>query len=282
MIQRYLNRLLNDRLRDFELAHHAEFPAQPPCFGHLSAPLPKPLEQALLRSGINSLYSHQAEALEHIRSGRHTVVSTPTASGKSLIYNLAVAEALLEKPDARALYLFPIKALTRDQLEALDEFFKAIAYGDERAVFPFSEDGEENPRPRKKREDVSGQFSACIYDGDTSPYQRAKIRQCHPHVLLTNPDMLHYALLAFHFKWEAFWRKLRFVIIDEMHSYRGIFGSHVAQIFRRLRRICRYYGSNPQFILLSATIGNPDELAGKLTGEDAEKIAAFVRAAKAL
>ena len=241
---------MNDRLRDFELAHRAELPSRSACYGKLSKPLPEPLGEALLRSGIRKLYSHQAEALEQIRAGRHTVVSTPTSSGKSLIYNLAVTEALIEKPDQRALYLFPIKALTRDQLEALTTFFESI---------PCETPGQ-------------GSFSACIYDGDTTPYQRAKIRQHHPHVLLTNPDMLHYALLAFHSKWEEFWKKLRFVIIDEMHSYRGIFGSHVGMVFRRLQRICRHYGSDPQFILLSATIGNPDELAAKLTGVPADRI----------
>lgn len=249
MIQRFLNRLLNDRLRDFELAHHAEFPAQPPIFGKLSSPLPAAIEDTLLSLGISSLYSHQALAIEHIRSGRHTVVSTPTSSGKSLIYNLAVAEALLGEPGGRALYLFPIKALTRDQLDSLQQFFGALG-------------GAES----------GGSFTACIYDGDTTPYQRAKIRQNHPEVLLTNPDMLHYALLAFHHKWEQFWKNLRYVVIDEMHTYRGIFGSHVAQVFRRLRRICNHYGSNPRFILLSATIGNPDELAAHLTGVDRDQI----------
>ena len=116
-------------------------------------------------------------------------------------------------------------------------------------------------------------FRSCVYDGDTTPHQRALIRQRHPNVLLTNPDMLHYALLAFHHKWEGFWKKLRYVIVDEMHTYRGIFGSHVAQIFRRLRRICRHYGSNPRFILLSATIGNPAELAASLTGVSPDEIA---------
>ena len=250
MIQRFLKRLLNDRLRDFEIAHHAEFPAQPPIFGKLSSPLPHPIEDALLMLGISALYNHQTLALEHIRSGRHTVVSTPTSSGKSLIYNLAVAEALIEDPGRRALYLFPIKALARDQLDSLQKFFAALP-------------GPEGDCP----------LTSCIYDGDTTPYQRAKIRQCHPHVLLTNPDMLHYALLAFHHKWEEFWKRLRYVIIDEMHTYRGIFGSHVAQVFRRLRRICRYYGSSPKFILLSATIGNPDELAGRLTGVHRDEIA---------
>lgn len=243
VIQNFLNKLINYRLGDFTLAHHERLPAIPPSFGNLSEPLGSALGEALLRLGINRLYSHQAEALEHIRAGYHTVVSTPTASGKSLIYNLAVAEALIRDARQHALYLFPIKALTRDQLEALNDFFKNI---------PAEVEG--TP------------FQACIYDGDTTPYQRAKIRQRHPHVLLTNPDMLHYAFLAFHSKWEEFWRGLRFVIIDEMHTYRGVFGSHVAQILRRLRRICRYYGSDPLFILLSATIGNPGELASGLTG----------------
>lgn len=249
MIQNFLNKLINYRLGDFTLAHHAPLPAIPPSFGSLSEPLGEPLGEALLRLGINRLYSHQAEALEHIRAGYHTVVSTPTASGKSLIYNLAVAETLIRDARQRALYLFPIKALTRDQLEALTDFFKNIPA------------------------EVEGcPFQACIYDGDTTPYQRSKIRQKNPHVLLTNPDMLHYAFLAFHSKWEEFWRRLRFVIIDEMHTYRGVFGSHVAQILRRLRRICRYYGSEPQFILLSATIGNPEELAAGLTGLSGERI----------
>jgi DEAD/DEAH box helicase domain-containing protein len=258
VIQRFLKKLLDNRLRDFEIAHHAEFPAQPPIFGKLSSPLPQPVEEALLKLGISSLYSHQATALEYIRSGRHTVVSTPTSSGKSLIYNMAVAEALVNDPDGRALYLFPIKALARDQLDSLQQFFGA---------FPGAEPG--------------CSFTSCIYDGDTTPNERAKIRQHHPNVLLTNPDMLHYALLAFHHKWEEFWKKLRFVIIDEMHTYRGIFGSHVSQVFRRLRRICQYYGSKPGFILLSATIGNPDELAGRLTGFSKDEIAAVSEASGA-
>jgi len=250
VIQRFLNRLLNYKLRDFEIAHHAELPAQPPFFGKLSSALPGPMEDALLKLGISALYSHQTQALEFIRAGRHTVVSTPTSSGKSLIYNLAVTESLIEDPERRAIYLFPIKALARDQLESLEQFFSALQSG-----------GSACP------------FTSCIYDGDTTPYQRAKIRQNHPHVLLTNPDMLHYALLAFHHKWEQFWKRLRYVIIDEMHTYRGIFGSHVGQVFRRLRRICRHYGSSPQFVLLSATIGNPDELAGRLTGVPRDEIA---------
>ena len=243
VIQRFLNKLLTYRLKDFEIAHHAEIPAQPPIFGTLSKPLPAPLAEALPRLGISSLYSHQTEALDHIRAGSHTVVSTPTASGKSLIYNLCVAEALLEDPRSRALYLFPVKALARDQLDAIEALFATLA---ECAGGP--------------------PFRSCAYDGDTTDHQRGLIRRSPPNVLLTNPDMLHYGLLAFHHKWEEFWQKLRFVIVDEMHTYRGVFGSHVARIFRRLRRICRHYGSDPGFILLSATIGNPGELAAGLTG----------------
>ena len=250
MIQRFLNRLLTYRLKDFEIAHHAEIPAQPPIFGKLSTPLPGPVGQAMLKLGITALYSHQTTALEHIRSGRHTVVSTPTSSGKSLIYNLCVAEALVADPESRALYLFPVKALARDQLDSLEQLFAALA---------------DSPG--------GSRFRSCVYDGDTTPHQRGLIRQHHPNVLLTNPDMLHYALLAFHHKWEQFWKKLRYVIVDEMHTYRGIFGSHVAQVFRRLRRICRHYGSSPRFILLSATIGNPGELAASLTGVRLEEIA---------
>ena len=283
MIDRFLQKLSNNRLGDFEIAHHAEFPAQPPIFGKLSFALVQPVQDALATLGISTLYSHQAEALDHIRSGRHTVVSTPTSSGKSLIYNVAVAEAIVRDPECRALYLFPIKALARDQLESLQHFFDA-----------FEKSGGEKPQERSRNGNHAFQgffpapgsplrasgfdspfrASACIYDGDTTPHQRAKIRQQHPHVLLTNPDMLHYALLAFHPKWEQFFKRLRFVIVDEMHTYRGIFGSHVAQVFRRLRRICRYYGADPRFILLSATIGNPGELAGRLTGVPEDEIAA--------
>jgi len=323
VIQRFLKRLLENRLRDFEIAHHAEFPAQPPIFGKLSSPLPEPIQNALLKLGISALYNHQTIALELIRSGRHTVVSTPTSSGKSLIYNLAVAEALVRDQSGRALYLFPIKALAHDQLDSLQQFFGAIGgeppgagiyAAGSTAVTSMRRDGggpirsgagesaecdpnrtdhgstangweskcpaategsgeldSVNPGRRSHR---SGRFDACIYDGDTTPYQRSKIRQHHPHVLLTNPDMLHYALLAYHHKWEQFWQRLRYVIIDEMHTYRGIFGSHVAQVFRRLRRICRHYGSSPKFILLSATIGNPEELASRLTGVARDEIAA--------
>lgn len=245
VIQRFIHALLNQKWRDFKVTHHEVLPPHPPSYGALGSPLPSVLQDVLTQMGIPRLYSHQAHALDHIRAGENVVVATPTSSGKSLIYNLAVAEALLDDPTRRALYLFPIKALSRDQLETLDTFFHLL-----------------NARRDGKA------LQAGIYDGDTTPYRRGKIRQEPPHVLLTNPDMLHYALLPFHGKWETFWKSLRYVVIDEMHIYRGIFGSHVGQILRRLQRICRFYGSDPQFVLLSATIANPRELAELLLGPE--------------
>ncbi len=247
LIQRFLYALLNQKWQDFRVIHHAVLTAQEARYGNLSPELGEPLRQCLVRLGITRLFSHQAQALEQIRSGKDLVVSTPTSSGKSLIYNLAVSEALMENAARRALYLFPIKALSRDQQEALKTFFSFL-----QTEIPFAGD---------------------VYDGDTTPYRRAKIRQKCPHVLITNPDMLHYALLPYHGKWEVFFKNLRYVVIDEMHTYRGVFGSHVAQIFRRLNRICQYYGNAPQFIMLSATISNPGELASQLIGRDRDKIA---------
>ncbi|NTU48542.1 MAG: DEAD/DEAH box helicase, partial [Syntrophobacteraceae bacterium] len=240
-MQRFLHGLLNSGRQDFKVIHHAVLPAREAQYAELEAPLPQELQASLETLGIRALYTHQAEALQQIRSGKHIVVATPTSSGKSLIYNLAITEALLKNPELHALYLFPIKALTRDQLGSLEALFNASP-GHGRTSAP----------------------RAAVYDGDTTPHERAKIRQKHPNIVLTNPDMLHYALLPYHGKWESFWKKLRFVVGDELHTYRGIFGSHVGQIFRRLQRICRHYGGAPQFILLSATIANPRELAEQL------------------
>ncbi len=249
MIQRFLHTLLHRNRKGFRVVHQAVLPHREALCRDVTPPLPEALQKSLVQMGISRLYTHQADAIECIRAGRNVVVATPTSSGKSLIYNLAVAEAFLSDPDLGALYLFPIKALSRDQMDGLERF--SVVSGQNAGTEP---------------------FRATVYDGDTSSYQRAKIRQHPPHIVLSNPDMLHYALLAYHDKWEAFWRKLRFVVIDEMHTYRGIFGSHVAQIFRRLVRICRFYGSSPQFILLSATIANPEELAAQLIGRNGDSI----------
>ena len=205
-----------------------------------------PVAEALQHLGIPRLYRHQGEALSAIRAGKHILVATPTASGKTLIYNLPVLESLLQDPQAHALYLFPLKALEQDQLKALRELDGAL------------------PSPFLK---------AAIYDGDTPPAQRQAIKARPPHILISNPDMLHLGLLPYHASWASFFARLRFVVIDEVHTYRGIMGSHMAQVLRRLRRICAYYGSSPQFLLSSATIAQPDFFIRQLTGLDVETIA---------
>jgi DEAD/DEAH box helicase domain-containing protein len=197
--------------------------------------LPPVLAQMLKKSGVSSLYSHQVEAWNFSRSGKNLVLATGTASGKTLGYNLPVLAALVEDPQARALYLYPTKALTQDQLSTL------------------------------AGQDLEGMQPApkmAIYDGDTPQAHRPSIRK-NANIVFTNPDMLHTGILPHHTNWAEFFRNLKFVIIDEMHTYRGVFGSHVANVIRRLNRLAKYYGSRPQFILTSATIGNPQELAEK-------------------
>ena len=207
------------------------------------APLPPDLRpelvQALRRRGIERLYSHQAEAYTAVRNGRHLVVVTPTASGKTLCYNLPVLQKLLENPDRRALYVYPTKALAQDQLAELGALKSGL--------------------PIDVRVDT--------YDGDTPPGRRTAIREG-GHVVMTNPDMLHTGLLPHHTRWRRLFSSLEFVVIDELHTYRGLFGSQVANVIRRLKRICAFYGSHPTFICASATIRNPLELARRLLEED--------------
>ncbi len=212
-------------------------PARPAALAGFPADLPPELAASLPGHGISSLYSHQAEAWKHTRAGENVVLATGTASGKTLAYNLPVLAALLENPEARALYLFPTKALTQDQLSVVSEQLAVIR----------------NERP----------VSAAIYDGDTPPSKRTAIRS-KSRIILSNPDMLHTGILPHHTNWANFFRSLQFVVIDEMHTYRGVFGSHVANVLRRLKRVARFYGADPQFILTSATIGNPQELAERL------------------
>jgi DEAD/DEAH box helicase domain-containing protein len=209
-------------------------------------PWPRAVQNVLRDMGIEELYSHQARATDLVRSGRHVVVATPTASGKTLIYNLPVLERFLGDPECRALYLFPLKALAQDQLRN----FEALT-----AAWP------RDARPR-----------AAIYDGDTTDYKRRKIRENPPNVLLTNPEMLHLSICPHHDSWSAFLADLQFVVVDEVHTYRGVLGSHMAQVFRRLRRICERFGARPTFIFCSATVANPEELAGQLTGLEVETI----------
>ncbi len=204
------------------------------------------MSRALAGFRIESLYSHQAAAIEKVREGKNVVIATPTASGKTLAYNLPVIESLLQNPDSKALYIFPLKALEQDQWKALQELISPIK--------------------------GQIQFQAAIYDGDTSSYRRRKIRESVPSILITNPDMIHLSLLPFHTQWEDLFRHLRYVVIDELHTYKGIFGSHLAQIMRRLERICSFYGSKPQIVACSATIANARAFAEKLTGLPCEAI----------
>ena len=196
------------------------------------------LRRLLSAMGAPALYTHQNAAIASVLAGSHTVVATPTASGKSLIYTLPVFQTLLHDPAAKALYLFPLKALAQDQLKTVDALWRLL--------------------PEALRD---GQRAAAIYDGDTSGYHRKKIRDALPPILITNPDMLHLSMLPYHDRWGHLWANLRHVVIDEVHTYRGVFGSHVAWVLRRLKRICALYGSDPTFILASATIGNPGEHA---------------------
>jgi len=221
------------------LSHYEVLPAREAILAPEDFPLAAELRTALREKGITRLYSHQAAALEALRAGRHVLVATPTASGKTMIYNLPVVESLLAEPSGHALYLFPLKALEQDQLKTLEELGAAL------------------PSPT---------LSAAIYDGDTPPERRKRLRAHHPRVLISNPDMLHLGLLPYHESWQEFFGRLRYVVIDEVHTYKGIMGTHMAQVLRRLARVCRHWGAAPQFILSSATIANPQELAEKLTG----------------
>lgn len=208
-------------------------------FAPLPADLKPSLREALSRRGIEGLYSHQAEAYGHVRAGRHLVVVTPTASGKTLCYNLPVLQRILERPAARALYLFPTKALAQDQLAELGQLTTGLPV----------------------------EIKVDVYDGDTPAGQRTAIRDG-GHIVLTNPEMLHTGILPHHTRWRRLFSCLEYVVIDELHTYRGLFGSQVANVIRRLRRICQFYGASPRFVCASATIANPGELAGRLLEED--------------
>ncbi len=216
------------------------FPGHPAKTSPLPADLHPALAGTLRAQGIEALYSHQAAAWEHIRAGQHPVIVTGTASGKTLCYNLPVLQNLLHNPDARALYLFPAKALAHDQRNQLTIFNEQLT--------------KNNP------------LVAATYDGDTPVNMRPSIRS-KARIILSNPDMLHTGVLPHHTRWAEFFSNLRFVVIDEMHVYRGVFGSHVANVLRRLKRVSRFYGAAPQFILTSATIANPAAFAERLIEE---------------
>ncbi|MDY7040094.1 MAG: DEAD/DEAH box helicase [Chloroflexota bacterium] len=220
-----------------QITHVHHLPARSAQYSELDSPLPERLVGALNESNVERLYSHQAQAINAVRRGENVIASTSTASGKTLIYNLPVLESILADWRARALYIFPTKALAQDQLRALGELTQGAL--------------------RRIR--------YATYDGDTPKNDRSRRRkECA--IILTNPDMLHLGILPNHTLWSHFFRNLRYVVIDEAHTYRGVFGSQVACVLRRLRRVCRSYGAHPQFILCSATIANPGEHAARLTG----------------
>lgn len=218
-------------------------PPRAAVFADFPENLDENLRKVLTSRGIARLYSHQAEAWNAVTAGGNVVVVTPTASGKTLCYNLPIVHALTEDPGARALYLFPTKALAEDQLEELHSLV----------------------------EDMGSGLCVFTYDGDTPQDARRAVRQ-RANVVLTNPDMLHTGILPHHTKWAKLFENLRYIVIDELHYYRGVYGSHFGNILRRLHRLCEFYGSKPVFIACSATIANPRELAESLVGEPFELI----------
>ncbi|MBA3231290.1 MAG: DEAD/DEAH box helicase [Acidobacteria bacterium] len=222
-------------------------PAVPASFAPYPDGADPRLKSALAARGIDQLYTHQAEAFAHVLSGRNVVTITPTASGKTLCYNAPVLNAILQDPSTRALYLFPTKALAQDQLAELHGLSELVA------------------------QDSNLEIGVFTYDGDTPSDARRAIRG-KAHVVLSNPDMVHSGILPHHPRWAKLFENLRFVIVDELHAYRGVFGSHLANILRRLQRICRHYGSDPIFICSSATIANPRDLAEGLTGRPFELV----------
>jgi len=240
MIRRFLQTLESDPELGRTVRHSVFLPPREACCRDLDPPPPPALVEGLQSFGIERLYAHQTSAVEAARAGSNVLVVTPTASGKTLAFSLPILESLLSNPESSALLLFPLKALEQDQRAKLAQWQEKL-----RGTLPLTVE---------------------VFDGDTPRAQRARIKRNPPHFLISNPDMLHQGILAFHPGWEKFFRRLRWVVIDELHAYRGVFGSHILQVFRRLSRLLHYHGANPQFVCLSATIANPLELAETLTG----------------
>jgi DEAD/DEAH box helicase domain-containing protein len=218
-----------------------QIPARDAQFAPWPEWLRRELTSAYAAKGISQLYTHQAAAAEAVHGGRNVVIVTPTASGKTICYNLPVLNAVLENKDTRALYLFPTKALAQDQLAELHDLSRRL----------------------------NDSFGVFTYDGDTPGDARAAIRE-KGHIVLTNPDMLHTGILPHHTRWQRLFENLKYIVLDELHTYRGVFGSHLCNVLRRLRRIASFYGSSPQFICCSATIANPGELASRLVESEVD------------
>ena len=237
-LDQYLDALRGNRAFMSCVTHWETLPAQDARYMDLPLGLSAPIVEALKKRGIYQLYTHQRQAVDAALAGENVTIVTPTASGKTYCYNLPVLETILRSRSSRALYLFPTKALAADQNTELNELIR----------------------------DMGEEVKAFTYDGDTPVNARNAVRLS-GHIVITNPDMLHSGILPHHTKWVKLFENLKYVVIDEIHAYRGIFGSNLANVIRRLKRICAFYGSHPQFICCSATIANPGELAARLTGE---------------
>ena len=219
------------------MVHHELLPKIDPIFEKSPQRVHSLVQDLIKSTEIKSYYRHQAEAIEKAAEGANVALSTSTSSGKTLCYQVPALDRLIRDPQSHALMLFPLKALERDQLES----FRALS--------------------------TKIGVSAAVYDGDTPESDRKKIRNKPPRALITNPDMLHLGLLAFHESWRNFFRKLAIIVLDEVHTYKGIFGSHVSQVLLRTKRVCGLYGAKPQFFSCSATIGNPGEFVSTLIND---------------
>jgi DEAD/DEAH box helicase domain-containing protein len=243
-VETFLTRPRNAGFFRDQVCHVEALPPRLAVFGDPPGGVHPDVQAALAEQGIDRLYCHQAEAIRQVRDRKHVVIVTGTASGKTLCYNIPIVEALARDSMTTALCIYPTKALAQDQLRALGRF---------------------------ESEERGLEFLAGTYDGDTPQNLRRKLRNG-AHVVLTNPDMLHQGTLPHHARWNRFFSHLRYVVVDEVHAYRGVFGSHLANVLRRLHRICRHYGSEPQFICCSATIGNPKEHAERVIGREMELV----------
>ena len=238
-VTQFLARIKSHDYFDEQVVHVEALPEREPIYATVLGGLHPAIEQSLRVQGIERLYCHQAEAISAVRRGENIVIVTGTASGKTLCYNVPTVEAIIDNPLSTALYLFPTKALTQDQLRGASAF---------------------------EQREVGVRFLAGAYDGDTPSNLRRKLKDG-ANIILTNPDMLHQGILPQHARWNRFFTYLKYIVIDEVHAYRGVFGSHLANLMRRLERICRHYGASPQFICCSATIANPREHAEHITGQ---------------
>ena len=244
-IKEYITSLISSKRLKNQVASHVVHPEAPAVCSKPEKPWPENIRERLHSAGIGDLYSHQAAAVDMIRTGQHVALATPTASGKTLVYTIPLLEKVHKNPVSKALFVFPLKALAQDQLRVFEEMS-----GHGKAL----------------------KVEAAIYDGDTSAWHRKRIREAPPNVLLTNPEMIHLSFLPHHRQWAAFFSGLEMIVVDEVHTYRGVMGSHMSQVFRRLRRICAHYGTAPTFVFCSATVSNPETLTHQLTGLDVKSI----------